>query len=125
MTAYEMRISDWSSDVCSSDLSPPPTDARPWASAPTNNSHRREPAPLLRRKRRVWGRRFDLSGGVRVRRGVWRGVGGDGAGGDAQDQLGVGLGGQAGGAREERLAGREVGQQGVGAVGGEIGRAHV
>src|SRR3546814_9284840 len=23
-TAYEMRISDWSSDVCSSDLSPPP-----------------------------------------------------------------------------------------------------
>src|SRR3546814_20257011 len=29
MTAYEMRISDWSSDVCSSDLneSPPATDA--------------------------------------------------------------------------------------------------
>src|SRR3546814_7266263 len=24
-TAYEMRISDWSSDVCSSDLSPPDT----------------------------------------------------------------------------------------------------
>src|SRR3546814_10215153 len=23
-TAYEMRISDWSSDVCSSDLTPPP-----------------------------------------------------------------------------------------------------
>src|SRR3546814_4847870 len=23
-TAYEMRISDWSSDVCSSDLDPPP-----------------------------------------------------------------------------------------------------
>src|SRR3546814_1435166 len=25
-TAYEMRISDWSSDVCSSDLPAPPTD---------------------------------------------------------------------------------------------------
>src|SRR3546814_4263886 len=40
-TAYEMRISDWSSDVCSSDLSPlrqqhgvqanPPDDHRPEA----------------------------------------------------------------------------------------------
>src|SRR3546814_9789653 len=28
-TAYEMRISDWSSDVCSSDLLQPPR-ARPW-----------------------------------------------------------------------------------------------
>src|SRR3546814_11620607 len=27
-TAYEMRISDWSSDVCSSDLSRDPTDGR-------------------------------------------------------------------------------------------------
>src|SRR3546814_19516659 len=26
-TAYEMRISDWSSDVCSSDLRPPPSPA--------------------------------------------------------------------------------------------------
>src|SRR3546814_13087230 len=26
-TAYEMRISDWSSDVCSSDLGDPPEDA--------------------------------------------------------------------------------------------------
>src|SRR3546814_10600189 len=26
-TAYEMRISDWSSDVCSSDLTRPPDDA--------------------------------------------------------------------------------------------------
>src|SRR3546814_2407884 len=26
-TAYEMRISDWSSDVCSSDLAPAPGDA--------------------------------------------------------------------------------------------------
>src|SRR3546814_20766510 len=28
-TAYEMRISDWSSDVCSSDLPPPDRTARP------------------------------------------------------------------------------------------------
>src|SRR3546814_9192007 len=28
-TAYELRISDWSSDVCSSDLEPP-TPPRPW-----------------------------------------------------------------------------------------------
>src|SRR3546814_15269193 len=27
-TAYEMRISDWSSDVCSSDLTPHPTSPR-------------------------------------------------------------------------------------------------
>src|SRR3546814_7102319 len=27
-TAYEMRISDWSSDVCSSDLIPPAEDGR-------------------------------------------------------------------------------------------------
>src|SRR3546814_9914148 len=26
MTAYEMRISDWSSDVCSTDLDPPVAD---------------------------------------------------------------------------------------------------
>src|SRR3546814_16992322 len=29
-TAYEMRISDWSSDVCSSDLADRPHRARPW-----------------------------------------------------------------------------------------------
>src|SRR3546814_2361409 len=28
-TAYEMRISDWSSDVCSSDLLPPPPEPKP------------------------------------------------------------------------------------------------
>src|SRR3546814_8590646 len=28
-TAYEMRISDWSSDVCSSDLTRPPVVAQP------------------------------------------------------------------------------------------------
>src|SRR3546814_2380482 len=29
-TAYEMRISDWSSDVCSSDLTVGPKEARAW-----------------------------------------------------------------------------------------------
>src|SRR3546814_2044095 len=29
-TAYEMRISDWSSDVCSSDLRDKPEDAAAW-----------------------------------------------------------------------------------------------
>src|SRR3546814_7077481 len=29
-TAYEMRISDWSSDVCSSDLQPKPDEYRDW-----------------------------------------------------------------------------------------------
>src|SRR3546814_7745264 len=35
-TAYEMRISDWSSDVCSSDLRPPTSHACMWVSS---NSH--------------------------------------------------------------------------------------
>src|SRR3546814_4982461 len=35
-TAYEMRISDWSSDACSSDLRMPPKAALP------NNAFRRE-----------------------------------------------------------------------------------
>src|SRR3546814_9325815 len=30
-TAYEMRISDWSSDVCSSDLLPVIVNEEPWA----------------------------------------------------------------------------------------------
>src|SRR3546814_6503413 len=32
-TAYEMRISDWSSDVCSSDLNGPPSRRAPISSA--------------------------------------------------------------------------------------------
>src|SRR3546814_1487852 len=52
-TAYEMRISDWSSDVCSSDLSPvtplplsasalrSPSDAAPaWRTAPRRHCRR-------------------------------------------------------------------------------------
>src|SRR3546814_1394841 len=45
-TAYEMRISDWSSDVCSSDLAAP---QRPWRSAsrPSRSaSGRGRPAPM-------------------------------------------------------------------------------
>src|SRR3546814_8668983 len=37
-TAYEMRISDWSSDVCSSDLAPP-------RSPPAGRAHKRRHAP--------------------------------------------------------------------------------
>src|SRR3546814_1157851 len=42
-TAYEMRISDWSSDVCSSDLSAPSTVLRRWL------RHRRPPCRCRRR----------------------------------------------------------------------------
>src|SRR3546814_9306857 len=44
-TAYEMRISDWSSDVCSSDLekAKPP---RPVAILSPTTSHRLGPMPL-------------------------------------------------------------------------------
>src|SRR3546814_15123642 len=41
-TAYEMRISDWSSDVCSSDLEnqpPSPKDTTPPASQPCPDPH--------------------------------------------------------------------------------------
>src|SRR3546814_1052519 len=41
-TAYEMRISDWSSDVCSSDLR---TRARPKRYRPASSRYRQEPPP--------------------------------------------------------------------------------
>src|SRR3546814_2624342 len=49
-TAYEMRISDWSSDVCSSDLAGPCRSGR----SATATLHRREPriAGCVRRCRR-------------------------------------------------------------------------
>src|SRR3546814_6566886 len=49
-TAYEMRISDWSSDVCSSDLAGPCRSGR----SATATLHRREPriAGYVRRCRR-------------------------------------------------------------------------
>src|SRR3546814_2079027 len=39
-TAYEMRISDWSSDVCSSDLRSRSAMRRGWASARSADSSR-------------------------------------------------------------------------------------
>src|SRR3546814_11487428 len=55
-TAYEMRISDWSSDVCSSDLHrksrPMPKAAapgsRPSIPAPTASAQRRQTHPVTR-----------------------------------------------------------------------------
>src|SRR3546814_10366421 len=38
-TAYEMRISDWSSDVCSSDLRPDPEPFRELAARAHNSEH--------------------------------------------------------------------------------------
>src|SRR3546814_4866575 len=48
-TAYEMRISDWSSDVCSSDLgaagrNPPPRPHCPGGQAPSSGGLRRHAA---------------------------------------------------------------------------------
>src|SRR3546814_10320330 len=57
-TAYEMRISDWSSDVCSSDLSVPCRRAWPgtWRGPPRPSarrpSRRSRGAPPRRRSRR-------------------------------------------------------------------------
>src|SRR3546814_6522786 len=48
-TAYEMRISDWSSDVCSSDLEPP---HRQPASRPLGSPGRSGPVALLPQPRR-------------------------------------------------------------------------
>src|SRR3546814_3318682 len=47
-TAYEMRISDWSSDVCSSDLHPQATRRYGYAANPTAGvatGHRSDRAP--------------------------------------------------------------------------------
>src|SRR3546814_16534494 len=75
-TAYEVRISDWSSDVCSSDLCPArPARARRdvgllrrSGDEPTRavDAARREEGPLADRKSVVWGKsvsvRVDLGG---------------------------------------------------------------
>src|SRR3546814_1910298 len=50
-TAYEMRISDWSSDVCSSDLCrtrPPPPGSRPGQGRGSRRRGRGGPAPARR-----------------------------------------------------------------------------
>src|SRR3546814_2032089 len=50
-TAYEMRISDWSSDVCSSDLTLPPSPPSPPSGPPNGMYLRRrklmQPLPPL------------------------------------------------------------------------------
>src|SRR3546814_6770570 len=60
-TAYEMRISDWSSDVCSSDLSKPMIPETGALDPPIPNPESPIPAPvqladtgLLGRYRRRW-----------------------------------------------------------------------
>src|SRR3546814_11981247 len=59
-TAYEMRISDWSSDVCSSDLPRTRHEARPRARAPRRAHRYRSPPrlpPTSRRRGRHANRR--------------------------------------------------------------------
>src|SRR3546814_6890401 len=56
-TAYELRISDWSSDVCSSDLNgrsegAPTSWRRPWTPT-TRSSARRRPMQPRSEERRV------------------------------------------------------------------------
>src|SRR3546814_11708497 len=72
-TAYEMRISDWSSDVCSSDLysahaRPYPVQGRPprWRcpSAPGHNGAKRVTEPLHRT-------RSSLPGVIHMQRPSW------------------------------------------------------
>src|SRR3546814_1489617 len=48
-TAYEMRISDWSSDVCSSDLPLRGREGRDRLSPTRQTTRRRTPAPWLAR----------------------------------------------------------------------------
>src|SRR3546814_3421140 len=51
-TAYEMRISDWSSDVCSSDLhqrgSSPPLQPRPYQAGHNRRDGDKPPPPAVR-----------------------------------------------------------------------------
>src|SRR3546814_7913502 len=61
-TAYEMRISDWSSDVCSSDLSLPPMAIAKSAPAPAVRHEPPKHEPM-----RIAGRRVDAEGVVEVR----------------------------------------------------------
>src|SRR3546814_9457094 len=56
-TAYEMRISDWSSDVCSSDLAPDATPAPKPEPIPALDAHGHDPAaydwvPVLKKRRK-------------------------------------------------------------------------
>src|SRR3546814_13091873 len=67
-TAYEVRISDWSSDVCPSDLADPPRPSaayRPRKSAGSKPSHRarRTPHGCSHRAGRREGTASDVRGG--------------------------------------------------------------
>src|SRR3546814_5884346 len=54
-TAYEMRISDWSSDVCSSDLRSCPTPCCRAPPAPSVGCAAASERPALRRNKRADG----------------------------------------------------------------------
>src|SRR3546814_3562893 len=110
-TAYEMRISDWSSDVCSSDLL-------------------REPPFLLARGAAGPSARADLVGVValHVEQGREVGIVGAVAGGGAHLGLAVIGDADAGGAQHVEVIGAvadRAGVEGNRALRGEIGRAHV
>src|SRR3546814_7463990 len=62
-TAYEMRISDWSSDVCSSDLALPQLRGEPRRIAlPSLRAERRYPPQLWRDRARPCPRDFSFRG---------------------------------------------------------------
>src|SRR3546814_5478961 len=73
-TAYEMRISDWSSDVCSSDLRREPTEdhdaprvddhrARPGQVAGERDAELAQPLPIAVPEQRVRARLHHLADG--------------------------------------------------------------
>src|SRR3546814_11191358 len=74
-TAYEMRISDWSSDVCSSDLVPDAADRHPRILDPPVAERPRERSGG-RKVRRAIGRRGEADRGQRQRR-AGGGIGAD------------------------------------------------
>src|SRR3546814_6254996 len=64
-TAYEMRISDWSSDVCSSDLMPVEVDGVVYAAAGYSVIH----AVDVRSGKLLW--KYDPHVGIRKMRMAW------------------------------------------------------
>src|SRR3546814_8166756 len=77
-SAYEMRISDWSSDVCSSDLAGHRGRAGARAPGGVGAAARRAMAWHLRRPRRVWSRDAGLGDLPRARDPSARAAGGAG-----------------------------------------------
>src|SRR3546814_20047320 len=106
-TAYEMRISDWSSDVCSSDLASAATARSPGLfqqvaeAAPGGDDRAAELAPQARHDRldRVGVAAF--AGAVKVFGQLAGGHRGTGLVGEVVEQIGRGSGGERGGARVE------------------------